>query len=188
MKNQLFKICIFILLLFSCGLEPEKEYIYRDRIINVGEIIEDVPLQYSYTIMMNVPYKAIWFEDPEMVDGTLLWVIAQNISDQQWYGHPEIRVYTTDEPMKIGSTLTDYDLAVKENGILVTEIDYNYVPQEIVVFIPPREYRHGLAFAKTDYDALKQYVYVLWRFVPTGLLKTNSINSIRYDEIKWMGM
>ena len=187
MKNQLFKICIFILLLFGCVLEPEKEIIYQNKIINIGEIIGDVPLQYSYTLMMvNIYYGAIWLPDPSPTNGMLLWVIAYNLSNESWYGYPEIRVYMTDEPMDSSQSFIEQDLIVKEIGILTTG-HYNYIPLKIVDFIPSKKFRHALAFARVDYDVLKQYYwYILWRFVPTNTLsKSGSLNEIKYDEIKW---
>lgn len=177
MKNQLFKICIFILLLLGCVLEPDIKTVYKDRIVNVGIIIGNVPLEYSYTSMWEG--YSYWKDE----SGISLWVVAQNLADTSWYGHPELRIYTTDEPMDKDHHLTEYDLISEENGVLTTDIGYYYTPVDTVYFIPSPGFRHSLTFAKINYDELKQYYYALWRFVPSNTL--SKINQIRYDEIKW---
>ncbi len=165
---------IFILsLLVGCVLEPEEKIVYKDRIINVGIIVGNVPLEYSYTEM--------W----EYSNGIALWVVAQNLSDTDWYGHPELRIYTTDEPMDKDRFLTEYDLISTGIGVLTTGIGYNYIPVDTVYFIPGPGFRHSITFAKFDRDGLKQYYYALWRFVPDNTSSLSKISSIKYDQIKW---
>ncbi len=176
MKNQLFKVCIFILL-SGCVLEPDIKTVFKDRIVNVGIITGNVPLEYSYTNMWEG--YSYWKDE----QGISLWVVAQNLSDTSWYGHPELRIYTTDEPMDKDRFLTEYDLISKEIGVLTTNIDYYYIPVDTVHFIPSPGFRHSLTFAKINSNELKQYYYVLWRFVPTNTL--SKISSIRYEEIIW---
>lgn len=177
MANIKIYIFIFILLFTGCVLEPEKEYIYAEREIYVGEIIGDVPLQYSYTEIY--PGYSRWKD----AEGMLLKIVAYNLSDSAWYGYPEIRIYTVDEPMDIGKSFTSHDLLVKDIGVLTTDIDDYYRPTNIVDFIPPHEYVHALAFAEYDYRELKLYYYVLWRFIPTNTL--SKISSVSYDKTKW---
>lgn len=143
----------------SCVMEPEKEYVYKDRLVYVESITGDVPLQYSYTEMFEI-YSA-W----KQKQGMLLWIIAYNLSDEDWYGYPEIRIYTTDEPMNIDDSLNEYDLISRGIGVLATEISYNLIPQDSVEFIPANTYRQSLTFAEVNPDEIKQYYYVLWRFV-----------------------
>jgi hypothetical protein len=171
---------IFILSLFiGCVLEPDVKTVYKDRIVNVGIIIGDVPLEYSYTNMWEA--QSYWKDDY----GMLLWVVAQNLSDTNWYGHPELRIYTTDEPMDEDSYLTEYDLISTGIGVLTTEIGYNYVPVDTADFIPSPGFRHSLTFARIDYSALKQYYYGLWRFVPANTPTLSKIAPLSYDQIKW---
>ncbi len=165
---------IFILSLFiGCVLDSEIKTVFKDRIVNVGIIMGNVPLEYSYTEM--------W----EYSNGIALWVVAQNLSDTSWYGYPELRIYTTDEPMDEGRFLTKHDLVSTGIGVLTTGIGYNYVPVDTVEFIPAPGFRHSLTFAKIDYSTLKQYYYALWRFVPDNTGSLSKISSIRYDQIKW---
>jgi hypothetical protein len=145
MKNQLFKICIFILLLFGCVLEPEKEIIYQNKIINIGEIVGDVPLQYSYTLMMvNIYYGAIWLPDPSPTNGMLLWVIAYNLSNESWYGYPEIRVYMTDEPMDSSQSFIEQDLVLKQY--------YWYI---LWRFVPTNTLSKSSSLNEIKYDEIK---------------------------------
>lgn len=173
-------IYIFILsLLVGCVLDPEVNTVFKDRIINVGIIIGDVPLEYSYTNMWE-GYS--YWKDAR---GMSLWVIAQNLADTSWYGHPELRIYTTDEPMDKDRYLTEHDLISTGIGVLTTGITYNYIPIDTVEFIPAPGFRHSLTFTKIDYNALKQYYYALWRFVPANATTLSKISPIRYDQIKW---
>ncbi len=173
-------IFIFILSLFiGCVLEPEVKTVFKDRIVNVGIITGNIPLEYSYTDMWKG--YSDWKDD----SGMLLWVVVQNLSNTNWYGHPELRIYTTDEPMDKDRYLTKYDLVAEGIGILTTKVTYNYVPLDTVEFIPAPGFRHSLTFAKIDYSALKQYYYALWRFVPDNTDSLSKISPIRYDQIKW---
>ncbi len=174
-------IYVFILSLFiGCVLEPEVKTIYKDRIISIGIITGDVPLEYSYTNMWEG--YSYWKNE----SGMLLWVVAQNLSDTSWYGHPELRIYTTDEPMDKDRHLTEYDLVSTGIGVLTTDVDYNYIPVDTVEFIPAPGFRHSLAFTKIDRSALKQHYYALWRFVPDNTSSLSKISSIKYDQIKWI--
>lgn len=152
-------LIIGLFFLTTCALEPEKEVVFRDRIIIGETVLGDVPLQYWGA--ERAEGYSIWKQE----EGILLWIIVQNLSDSAWYGYPEIRMYETDEMMDIDDSLTDYDLVSKERGVLTTGFDYNRVPKEIVAFIPGHGYRHALAFIKFDFNNSTAYTYVLWRFV-----------------------
>jgi hypothetical protein len=173
-------IYIFILSLFiGCVLEPGVKTVYKDRVVNVGIVVGNVPLEYSYTQMWEA--YSYWKDDT----GMLLWVVAQNLSDTSWYGRPELRIYTTDEPMDKDRFLTRYDLVAEGIGVLTTDISPYYTPVDTVEFIPGPGFRHSLTFAKIDRSALKQYYYALWRFVPDNTSSLSKISSIKYDQIKW---
>ena len=150
---------IFILLLFvSCVLEPEKEYVFQDRIVYIETVTGDMPLLFS--IAETMPGKL------NNVYGVLFRATVYNPSDLAWYGYPELRIYTIEEEINMDSTFAPTDLLYKAKGVLCSGINaYTFMPIDTVAFVPTNGFRWAWVFVEVDYNEMKPYKYYLWRFV-----------------------
>ena len=141
-----------IVLLFGClrnpaGIEPE--------IIKV-EVYKGVDsLQYlgHYSNLMDSKWGGGY--------GVIFFTAAYN-TGKDWYGHPEVDIYTSDVLLK---TFTHENFLGHAEGILSTDITgHDVMPIDTVDFIPSNEYRESLTFVPVNRVDLKMYYYVLWSF------------------------
>jgi len=94
--------------------------------------------------------------------GVTFYTAAYNSGEKDWYGHPEIDVYTSDILL---TSFNKEDLIGHSEGILTTRVDrYYIVPIDTIDYIPAKEISESLTFVKIEYSDLKRYYYVLWSF------------------------
>ena len=152
------KYIILILLLISCALEPEKEYIYQDRIVYVETVTGMMPLQFSNANMIDGQ------------GGVLFWAVVYNPTNSSWYGHPILRIYSIEEEIEMDDTFDLSDLLYNSSGVLTMGIDsYTWLPIDSVGFVPSNSYRWAWAVVEVDRNKLKSYSYYLWGFVEDGV-------------------
>jgi hypothetical protein len=145
------------LLFIGCALEPEVKTVFKDRIVEVETVYGDVPLLYAEV--------RFWegYSDWKNANGITAWFVVYNPTDEDWYGHPEIRIYSTSEFVESDSTFENEDLIYKGQGILTTDLEYNLSPVDTLNYVPGNGYRYALVFVEIDYDELQQYYYALVR-------------------------
>ena len=94
--------------------------------------------------------------------GITFYTAAHNTGEKDWYGHPEIDIYTSDILL---TSFNKEDSIGHGKGILTTRVDrYYIVPLDTIEFIPAKEISESLTFVKIEYSDLKRYYYVLWSF------------------------
>ena len=152
---KLFYILFILLILFGCVLEPEKEYIYQDRIVYIETVTGDMLLQFS-------PETAFMIESG---NGVLFCVAVYNPTDSAQYGYPELRIYSTDERIEMDNTFDPTDLLYQSKGVLCSGYDYAFMPIDTVAFVPSNGFRWAWVFVEVDYNEMKTYKYYLWGFV-----------------------
>jgi hypothetical protein len=157
-KMKLRLTILLTIILLGCALEPEKEIVFRDRVVETTIVVGDMPLLYS-NANLYLGYSE-WKKDY----GITLWVIVLNISDSTWYGYPEVWLYSTEEIVEPDDTFADGDLICRRKGVLAIDKSYDHIPVP-TEFIPANSHREAMAFVEIDIEELDPYYYVLWRFV-----------------------
>ena len=147
------KYLIIALLLFGCKDMPVD---VKTKLVRV-EIYRGVDsLQYAgyYSFLGNSAWKGEY--------GATFYTAAHNTGEKDWYGHPEVDIYTSDILLTV---FNKEDSIGHGEGVLTTRVDrYYVVPMDTIEFIPSREIRESLTFVKIEYSDLKTYYYVLWSF------------------------
>ena len=155
---------IFLMIIFAgCIIEPEERTVYRDRVVYSDSLIYvtvpgDMPLQFSDTGIFEGQFTQGF--------GVIFVCQAYNPTGKDWYGHPYLKIYTTDYPVGPNDGFKQSDLIGKANGIFTHGVENNGIPIDTLNYVQGQSYRVVFVFMPVDYSLIKEYYYILWGVIP----------------------
>jgi hypothetical protein len=159
------KTLIIIFLFVGCIFEPEPQTIYKDRIVYSDTLIyvdvtDNMPLQFSDTGIFEGQFVHGF--------GVIFVCLAYNPTLKDWYGHPYLKIYSTDNYVEPDDGFKERDLISKSNGIFTHGIENNGMPIDTLRYVQSQSYRVVFVFMPVQYSDLKEYYYILWGVMPDG--------------------
>ncbi len=150
------KYIVLTLLLIGCATQPRAIPIFIDREVEVT----DVWLEFNSNGIRAGSFPQGY--------GAVVYGIGVNPKDTNWYGHPQVNVYTTDEPAGQDSTWDDGDLIYTKRGWWTTGFYGLYMSVDTLYTIPANSWRYYVAFTLVDREKLSNYFYATVSFHAEG--------------------